>query len=367
MRIKLFADQSYPFEGLQSNIILYPFFGKPFEDPLDPQSGCFDKYLNVANSLFTMTSLSEADFAVTPADWNLVKEDQLQRELFIQFVQKAKNAGKKTLIFFWNDSNEEIPISNSIIFRTSLTGHYEKKTWEFAMPSWYEDILEKYFNGLLPIRQKNQKPVVSFCGQAAPRKLMFRQKLKDILRQGMSFINLEKRSKSNFKSGNFIRRQALDILARSKTIETNFIIRDKFYGGAVSLPDGGKWDFSLKQKVRSEYIDNMINSDYVVCARGNGNYSHRFYETLSCGRIPVFINTDCVLPYDFEIEWKKYCVWIEEKDLPSISEKLIEFHEMISPQEFVDLQYECRKVWKDFLSPEGFFSNLYRHFKIYES
>lgn len=32
----------------------------------------------------------------------------------------------------------------------------------------------------------------------------------------------------------------------------------------------------------------MTGSDYVLCTRGNGNYSIRFYEALCRGRIPVF-------------------------------------------------------------------------------
>jgi len=49
--------------------------------------------------------------------------------------------------------------------------------------------------------------------------------------------------------------------------------------------------------------------------------SYRLYEALCCGRIPVFIDTDCVLPYDFMIDWKKYFVWVDQSELPLIAEK----------------------------------------------
>ena len=108
----------------------------------------------------------------------------------------------------------------------------------------------------------------------------------------------------------------------------------------------------------------MIDSDYVLCVRGDGNYSIRFYETLCCGRIPVFINTDCVLPYDFEIDWKDYCIWINQNELHLIDEKIAEFHEKISDKDFIDLQHECCKLWKNWLSPEGFFTNFHKHFSL---
>jgi len=145
-------------------------------------------------------------------------------------------------------------------------------------------------------------------------------------------------------------------LSSSPLVYHNFIIRDE------SFFQKTKSDSALRKKQKYEFMQNMLNSDYTFCCRGSGNYSLRFYESLSCGRIPVFLNTDCVLPYDFEIDWKKYCVWIEENELPLIAEKVAEFHENLSPQEFVDLQYSCRKIWEKWISPEGFFANLYRHF-----
>jgi len=75
------------------------------------------------------------------------------------------------------------------------------------------------------------------------------------------------------------------------------------------------------KQMRLEFLQNMIGSDYVFCCRGAGNFSYRLYEALCCGRIPVFIDTDCVLPYDFMIDWKKYFVWVDQSELPLIAEK----------------------------------------------
>jgi len=114
--------------------------------------------------------------------------------------------------------------------------------------------------------------------------------------------------------------------------------------------------------VRREYVQNIVESDYVVCTRGAGNFSYRLYETLSCGRIPVFVDTDCVLPYDFLVDWREHCVWVEEDDLPQIGERVLEFHEGLGEKEFVELQHHCRRFWEQYISPEGFFSNFHRHF-----
>jgi hypothetical protein len=106
----------------------------------------------------------------------------------------------------------------------------------------------------------------------------------------------------------------------------------------------------------------MIASDYVLCARGTGNYSYRLYEALSLGRIPVFVDTDCVLPYDFAIDWPSYGVWIDRRSVKHIGERVAEFHAGLSDEGFMELQRRCRLLWEEYLSPLGFFSKFRLHF-----
>ena len=74
--------------------------------------------------------------------------------------------------------------------------------------------------------------------------------------------------------------------------------------------------------VRQEYLHNMIDSDYMLVIRGAGNASFRLFETLCSGRIPVLVDTDCVLPYEEQVDWKQYCVWVDQTELPYIAEKV---------------------------------------------
>ncbi len=101
----------------------------------------------------------------------------------------------------------------------------------------------------------------------------------------------------------------------------------------------------------------------MLCPRGKGNYSIRFYETLASGRIPVFINTDCVLPFEEWIDWRQYCVWVEGHEVAHVAEKVAEFHEGLSDEEFRDRQRACRQLWLDWQSPFGFFKNFRRYFE----
>ena len=101
-----------------------------------------------------------------------------------------------------------------------------------------------------------------------------------------------------------------------------------------------------------------MDSDYVVCVRGAGNFSIRFYEALAMGRIPVFINTDCALPFDDELDWKKHVVWVEFKERHKVAEKVANFHRAISEKDFIDLQLANRKLWEERLTLGGFFKEF---------
>ena len=99
-----------------------------------------------------------------------------------------------------------------------------------------------------------------------------------------------------------------------------------------------------------EFYENINSSDYVVCVRGAGNFSVRFYETLAMGRIPIFVNTDCALPLENEIDWKKHVVWIERKEIKHIAEKVKDFHSALSSNDFIDLQNANRTLWNERLT-----------------
>ena len=111
-----------------------------------------------------------------------------------------------------------------------------------------------------------------------------------------------------------------------------------------------------------ELLDNLLGSDYVLCARGEGNFSYQLYETLCSGRIPVFVNSNCVLPFQNQLDWKSFCVWVEAEDVTKVASKVAEFHAALTPEAFIELQKRCRNVWEEWLSPHGYFLPFSKYF-----
>ncbi|HAG80157.1 MAG TPA: exostosin [Cyanobacteria bacterium UBA12227] len=360
MKLKIFSDRQYLLDGIPHDMMLAPFWEELIETHQYPWQSMSDCYKRIGQSLFEMVPLEDADLAIMPVNWQHIrgvswrsKVNKLALNLALEFAKKANHGGKPIVVFFSGDcSDEKIPIDNAFVFRHALYRSIKKQN-NLAIPGFCEDLVQQYFGNEIPIRQKKEKPVVGFCGLVTPHS--WKKRLKTIYYQGVMLTKYGKITVSPYK-GHILRNKALEILANNPAIETNFLLRDRLAFLVTASLD------HEKLRPRLDFVKNMAESDYILCCRGSANYSYRLFEALCCGRIPIFINTDCVLPYEFAIDWRKYCVWIDEKELPLITEKLIDFHQSLSPQDFIDLQYKCRKLWKEWLSPEGFFSNFYRHF-----
>jgi hypothetical protein len=156
--------------------------------------------------------------------------------------------------------------------------------------------------------------------------------------------------------GDHPRTAALLAVDRDRRLESNFLLRSTFWAGAIG-------DYSSLLEARLEYVRNIQESDYTLCVRGGGNFSYRLYETLSMGRIPLFVDTDCVLPLDFDIDWREYCLWVDEADIDRIGDRVLEFHESLDDAEFAERQRACRRLWETHISPQGFFASFHRHFE----
>jgi len=287
--------------------MMIPFWGQ-IKSIYDLDNARFDQYVRESNGLFQLSSLEESELVVFPTDPFGPKFEEFEK----------LTSPKKLVAFFNSDLDVEIKCrENSYIFRTSFYKS-KKKEYEFAVPGWSGDF------GTFPVRQWNETPTVSFCG--------------------------------SLDRGKF-RISGMDSLKRSSKINCNFIVRNSFWGGVSDAKDVAK-----QSKVRQEFMDNMCNSDYCFCCRGEGNFSYRIYEIMSNGRIPLFIDTDSVLPYDFIINWKDFFPIVEVKDIENMPDILLEFHNK-NKNCFEEKQKIIRIMYEEYISPFGFFKNLYKHFK----
>jgi hypothetical protein len=120
------------------------------------------------------------------------------------------------------------------------------------------------------------------------------------------------------------------------------------------------WEKSSPKKSQEEYFANIENNLYTLCIRGGGNFSFRLSETFMMGRIPVLIDTDCLLPFDHIIPYQKNTVYVTKENSDNFNQidKVIrEFHNSHSEQELLDIQKQNRKIWENYFTVTGAFYN----------
>lgn len=303
---------------------------------------------------------AEADIHLLPFTWNWYLETS-RLHLVGEASDQARAHGKSVVLFSAGDYAATVPFSGLTIFQPSAyrSRRFENGNRVFAMPAFIPDFVEIYCGGKLPLREKGDRPVVGFCGLAGGRwyQLLYRS-LKLRMEQLECRVGVRRWEPPPFEPTTF-RRKVLSYLQSSPGVDCNFILRNRYRAG-----------YRARKKdpfhpTRLEYVQNMLESDYIVCMRGWGNFSVRFYEALCMGRIPVFIDTDCVLPYDHVLDYESYSVWVDSREIPAVSEKVAQHHRAISGEAFLELQHKCRRLWLNFLSREGFYRHFAYHFVPY--
>lgn len=322
------------------------FFGRQDGRPVSPLAGAlgvgrmarprgiqaqrFDRLAQMAPRLFEPVPADSTDLWVYAHD--VTNPSELQTEL-----GGLSSCGRRCVFFYGNDDAEPIPVTdeNVALFRTSLYASVQL-AHERAMPALCDDLLAQT-NGELVERPWSKIPSVGFCGFVGSA----------LKRFGYQVLGRGEKSE-----GLVLRERALDALERGSAVRTEFVRRSRFWGGSMGR---FHFDAARQEHVRAEFVGNLLGTDYALCVRGKGNYSYRLYEALSAGRIPVFVNSDCVLPFEDKIDWKRHVVWVERWEIESAAERIASFHEELGPSGFRDLQRRNREIWAEWLSPAGFF------------
>lgn len=322
------------FFGLQPGRPVSPLAGALGVGPLPRPGGIeaarFDRLAQTAPASFEVVPADATELWLYAHDLGSPSEVQLQ-------LDQVRSPTARCVFFYSNDDAGPIEVArpNVAIFRTSLFARH-RLAHESAMPALCDDLLESDAD-VFAERPWSDVPSIGFCGfVGSPLKRLGLQALRQ-------------REKTD---GLVLRERALTALERGDHVRTHFIRRTSFWGGSMGR---FHFDSNRQTEVRREFVRNLGETDYTLCARGKGNFSYRFYEALSAGRIPVFVNTDCVLPFEGRIDWKRHVVWLEERELDTSAQQVARFHRALGPAGFRELQRENRRLWKEWLSPEGFF------------
>ncbi|WP_027136899.1 glycosyltransferase family 47 protein [Gaetbulibacter saemankumensis] len=304
-----------------------------------------EKDFNIANDILL------AEVCILPMSWNYYVKTQ-QIPLAQACINQAKEAGKMVWSFISGDHGVKQPdYDQVIIFR--LGGYRSKKGQNYmGMPVFVSDYLSKHnlFDTYLPPAY-TENPLVGFCGQANPSKF---QAGLDLINKCWfyfkSVVGLHVYEPEALVATSYLRAKLLQRLRDSEAITDQFILRSQYRAGVTQ----GKGT----HQTTLEFYNNMLASQYVLCVRGGGNFSVRFYETLMMGRIPIYVHTDGFLPLSDVVDWKQHVVWIAPHEQDRIAEKVLSFHSQLTPEGLLALCRRNRELWANRLTLDGFFKSV---------
>ena len=357
MKLKIYTDLSLLELGAPVDLLI-PFIGISNEEYGEGRlyAHTFDEYCKHAHDYIELVTLEECEVCLFPINYNQSWDDKTNRPDKIKnFIDKVEGSGKKIFVFLGHDiSATGVNINKSIVFSGAIDKSKQAKD-VYSYPHFFSDLL--IYNGTpFAPKEKSVLPVVGFCGYAPPLEIKIsKEKVISFLKLTANYAGLMKLFPSRISHS--YRARAIIALKRSDKVKPNLRIKNTFAFG----PNGQLNTGNTKESdtdFRKNFINNILDSDYTLCVRGIGNNSIRFFETLCCGRIPVFVNTDSVLPFDHVIDWKKKCLWTEEENIDAVGNAVSEFHRNISADEYQKLQGELRNLWVEYLSPLGFYKNL---------
>lgn len=284
-------------------------------------------YKDILNLNMELCSdIKSSDFILTNP-FNFYDPFEISFEKNKKNIQEAIQLNKKIILFYGDDDNN-IPKNlhkNIILFTSSGFNSNSKNI--FGLPTFSVDYFyEEYLN--------TDKLSISFCG---------------VINNNIRKIIIKKLSKNKY---------------------SDFLIRND-WGGYTKDYYGknyGKYFFTVppSEKSKLQFIENIKNNLYGLCIRGAGNFSYRLGEVFMMGRIPILIDTDCILPFRDYISYEKNTVYVNHKDIDNI-EKIIEnYHHSRSKEELINIQKENRKIWLKYFTVKGAFSSTLKLIDRYQ-
>jgi hypothetical protein len=342
-------DISLPVTNKELFILVRPFFneaGWTNEEHLLARWG-------ISQSRFRfMDEINRADLILLPYSINAyLKTKNLQALKF--YNQQCKKFNIQGFGYISGDWGIKFPEFENLTyfrmggFRSQLSSH--NQGFPFSLSDHHKRI---YGTDEIQVRKKQTLPVVGFCGHATLSKSKrVKESLKFLwenIKRGLR-NPIRKDWEPVFPSA-YHRATLMGLLEKSSKVKTNFVYRQHYRAGAITQEE--------RERTTLEYYDNIRSSDYVVCLRGGGNFSVRLYETLMMGRIPVFVNTDCLLPFPDQIDWRNHVVWVEWRDRNTIADAISRFHNSLSNEDFIKFQYRNRAMWQERMSVWGLLKML---------
>lgn len=305
----------------------------------------------VYNNYCFVDKIEDCDVLILPLAINYFLEKG-NHKIVDFFKNQSKKHQKKLWVYSSGDLGLTLKIENVFVFRMADFKSKNNRS-TVIMPVFIDDPYKTiYDKKTISYQSKTEKPIVGYVGHAKGGFVKLITSILVFLKENFDIFRKKIVSDyCKFYLSSQVRLKYLKIIQNSKKVVSNFIFRDKYRAGVKNQ--------AQKIKTTQEFFDNIKDSQYVFCMRGGGNFSVRLYETLAMGRIPLFVNTDCMLPLSKIVDWSNYCVIVDDSEIYQINQKLLDFHSSKNVQQLISFQEKNRLFWEEYLKRAKYFGHIH--------
>lgn len=285
-----------------------------------------------------VSTIDQADAVVFPMYFQLEYFDMLKN-----IAKEAQQYKKYVIAFYTSDVDDYIDVAANIMrFKRSL--HKDGPDNEISLPAFPQDIGDRQLE-TLPLSNTITVGYVGYSNYYdiwSFMKFLFLQLgywvfHSQYIRKILLLFKKEKlyHLLTTLGRGKYVRGKVINALKSSKRIQFNYTER--------------KWWLYMdaSSKLRQEYITNLQDSLFALVMRWNGNYSFRFYEVFSIGKIPIIIDTNTKLPFADKIQYNTIAVIVPFDDVSNIENYIIDFYEK-NKEKLSIIQKEIRRIYEEY-------------------
>lgn len=316
--------------------------------------------------LMVYSDIENCDFCVFPVWYKIDFFSKLELE-----SNFAKKYNKKIIVFY--ESDNEIPVPNLwnlIVFRTSLRN--DSPCYEYALPSfcpsvydedkflndsnlwnivvwyvwyWWKDT--KYMDFLAYIRNfLFVRKFVAFICYHCHLLVSFSNFFKNpmIVKESLAWSLLQSYTWSYF------RQKSINILKKS-SYKFSFYEKNRIFSPSTVSAN------------KRDYIDILYGSTFTLVVRWYWNYAHRLYETMSAGRIPLFIDTSCRLPFENEINYEDLFLIVPFNNIDNI-DVYISLYLKKHQNDIKNVEMKIRDTYEKWIKMDSFFTNIMKYISL---
>ncbi|MEH1928096.1 exostosin domain-containing protein [Nostoc sp.] len=107
----------------------------------------------------------------------------------------------------------------------------------------------------------------------------------------------------------------------------------------------------LREERTKRYAETLARSKFVLCPRGGGTSSHRLFETMQMGRVPIILADNWVAPVG--PEWELFSIRVAENRISEIPQLLTLYE-----HRYEEMGEKAQQAWEEWFSPKVQFHRL---------